>query len=117
MLLICGTKNVYRYNAMLYHTKKEGGVMSGLEKAELLFYEGKIEESLSLIRSEIEISGETDALLLLMAKNQYKLQAWGDCLNCLNKILEHDENNQAAKNYKQMVMNIISFWNKDSFNP
>ncbi len=91
--------------------------MSELERAEHFFNEGKVEESLSVIRSEIENSGETNDLLLLMAKNQYKLQLWGDCLNSLNKILALDENNIPAKNYKQMVLDIISFWNKDSFNP
>ncbi len=92
-------------------------MMGELEKAEQFFNEGKVEESLSIIRSEMDINGESFDFLLLKAKNQYKLQLWGDCLNTLNKVLAIDKNCIPAQNYKKMVMNIVSFWNKDSFNP
>lgn len=55
--------------------------------------------------------------LMLRAKVYYKWQKWGDSLNDLNRILEIDENHQMALNYKQMVMNILTYWNKDQYNP
>jgi len=55
--------------------------------------------------------------LMLQAKVFYKMQKWGDALNNINKILEFDKDNEPALNYKVMITNIISFWNKDHYNP
>jgi len=91
--------------------------MSELEKAESLLNEENAEDSLLLLNKTIEEGGEQIESLILRAKIYYKLQQWGDCLNDLNKVLETEPQHSVALNYKQMVKNIIGFWNKDSYNP
>jgi len=55
--------------------------------------------------------------MLLRAQVYYKMQQWGNALNDLNHLLMLEPENTAAQNYKTMVLNIISFWNKDNYNP
>jgi tetratricopeptide (TPR) repeat protein len=86
-------------------------------RAEAFFNDGNTLESLSLLNEMVKIDPLNSDSLLLRAKVFYRLQKWGDALNDLNLILEIDPGHKLAINYKSMVMNIISFWNKDSFNP
>jgi len=86
-------------------------------KAEKLFDEGKLIETLDELAEMLKINTSDIESLLLRAKVYYRLQKWGEALNDLNFILAVAPENVAAKNYKSMVMDIISFWNKDSFNP
>jgi tetratricopeptide (TPR) repeat protein len=86
-------------------------------KAEILFNEGRTQETLAVIDEILESDSLNIDFLLLRAKAFYRLQRWGDALNDLNLILEIDPDHKMAHNYKSMVMNIISFWNKDNFNP
>jgi len=88
-----------------------------LKKAERLFNEGRAEEALEAVNLLLKNETEELEYLLLRVKINYRLQKWGEALNDLNHILDKDPNNQAASNYKTMVLEIISFWNKDSFNP
>jgi len=88
-----------------------------IQKAERLFNEGNTDESLSVLNDLFIISERNIDGLLLRAKVFYRMQRWGDSLNDLNHILEIDKEHILAKNYKTMVMNIISYWNKDNFNP
>jgi tetratricopeptide (TPR) repeat protein len=86
-------------------------------KAEILFNEGRTQETIDVLNEILKSDrGDTD-FLLLRAKAFYRLQKWGDALNDLNLILEINPDHKMAQNYKSMVMNIISFWNKDNFNP
>jgi regulator of sirC expression with transglutaminase-like and TPR domain len=88
-----------------------------ISKAEKLFVEGKLNETLEILSAIQKTNPADEASLLLRAKVYYRLQKWGEALNDLNLILAAEPENIAAKNYKTMVLDIISFWNKDSFNP
>ena len=85
--------------------------------AETLFTDGSIQESLSILNEILKSDERNIISLLLRAKIFYRQQKWGDALNDLNLILEIDPENLMAKSYKSMVMNIVSYWNKDNFNP
>lgn len=91
--------------------------MNDVNEAEVLFNQGLIDESLVLIDSQIADENVSLDAYLLRSRIYYKLQRWGDCLNDLNRILEFEPENTIAKNYKKMVLDIIRFWNKDSYNP
>jgi hypothetical protein len=86
-------------------------------RAEILFNEGNTLESLTVLNEILKSESRNTDSLLLRAKVFYRLQKWGDALNDLNLILEIDPDQKMAINYKTMVTNIISFWNKDNFNP
>lgn len=83
------------------------------------FDKNNLDESLQLIEAIIDQQTEphiTEALLL-KAKILYKQQKWGDTLNILNNILDIDPTNEQASNYKTIVLNILTFWHKDNYNP
>ena len=86
-------------------------------KAETLFNAGNLDETLACLAEILKNESRNIDFLLLRAKVFYRLQKWGDALNDLNLILEIDPDHQQSKNYKVMIMNIISFWNKDNYNP
>jgi tetratricopeptide (TPR) repeat protein len=87
------------------------------KKAELLFNGGNAEEAIAVLNEMLLNDNLNPECLMLRAKIFYQQQKWGNALNDLNQILETDPGHQMAQSYKSMVMNIISFWNKDSFNP
>jgi tetratricopeptide (TPR) repeat protein len=86
-------------------------------QAEILFNDGDSQESLAILNEILKSDSRNVDSLLLRAKVFYRLQKWGDALNDLNLILEVEPENQMSKSYKSMVMNIISYWNKDNYNP
>jgi hypothetical protein len=86
-------------------------------QAETLFVDGETQQSLAILNDILKSDSLNINCLLLRAKVFYRLQKWGDALNDLNLILEIEPENQMAKTYKSMVMNIISYWNKDNYNP
>ena len=88
-----------------------------IEKAIACFDADNVETAAEIAERILEIDADHIDALLLMAKISYKYQKWGDSLNFLNRVLAIDPDNTAAINYKKMVMGIISYWNKDSFNP
>jgi len=88
-----------------------------LYKAQKLLNEGNSGEALEVLDSAMKIGSRTIERLLLRAKILYRLQKWGEALNDLNTILELEPENEMAKNYKTMILDIITFWNKDNFNP
>lgn len=81
------------------------------------FENNEMEKSLLMVNQLIELDKMNTDLLLLKAKIKFKQQNWRETLNLLNAILEIDANNELAKNYKKMVMDILIFWNKDNYNP
>jgi tetratricopeptide (TPR) repeat protein len=85
--------------------------------AETLFVDGEIQQSLAILNDILKSDSQNVDSLLLRAKVFYRLQKWGEALNDLNLILEIEPENQMSKSYKSMVMNIISYWNKDNCNP
>lgn len=86
-------------------------------KAETIFNNGNTLEALDILNEILNDEGRNINCLLLRANVFYKMQKWGEVLNDLNLILEIDPENQMAKSYKSMVINILSYWNKDNFNP
>lgn len=88
-----------------------------LLEANILFQKGEVDEALNLLNTILESENQNVDCLMLRATIFYKMQQWGNALNDLNLILEKEPNHQAATNYKTMIMNILTFWNKESFNP
>lgn len=85
--------------------------------AENFLDNGKYEASEHIISKLLAVDKDDVNALMIRAKISYKLQRWGDTLNDLNQILALDPQHQQAASYKQMVMNILTFWNKDNYNP
>lgn len=88
-----------------------------LVDAEKAVKRGNLEKGIEIANQLIKINAVDSEVLMVKATIYYKQQKWGDALNVLNEILAYDSDNDMAKNYKQMVMNILSYWNKDSYNP
>lgn len=88
-----------------------------LSDAEAAIKEGNLEKGINIINRILDKDSLNSEAMIIKALVFYKQQKWGDALNLLNYILDIDPENEKAKNYKQMVMNILSFWNKDSYNP
>jgi uncharacterized protein HemY len=86
-------------------------------EAEFLLNEGNTHEALIMLESILDKEPMNKTALFLRAKVYYKLQQWGNALNDLNNIIDNYEDNDAAINYKKMIVDIIKFWNKDSYNP
>jgi glycerate 2-kinase len=97
--------------------KKDKFMDEELNKAEMHFSEGRPKEALLILNPKIKKDHFNLECLTLRAKIYYHLQNWGEALNDLNLILENDPNNQMAQNYKLMINDIVTFWNKDNFNP
>lgn len=85
--------------------------------AENLFNAGNFLETLDVLNEVLKNDERNIDFLLMRSKVSYRMQKWGEALNDLNLILEIDSDHQMAKSLKVMVMNIISFWNKDNYNP
>ena len=78
---------------------------------------GKLGEVETLLSNYLSNNPLDTEAMLLRAQVYYKMQQWGNALNDLNHLLMLEPENTAAQNYKTMVLNIISFWNKDNYNP
>ncbi len=90
---------------------------SELENANIAFSKGEMDQCLVHTSNLLNRNSNDIQALLLKAKVYYKMQKWGEALNNINKILEIEGGNELALNYKEMITNIISFWNKDHYNP
>lgn len=88
-----------------------------LLNAEQLFNDGSIKEALDVLNEILKGNIHNVDALLLRVKVYYRQQSWGNALNDLNSILEIDTDNLVARNYKTMVLDILTYWNKDNFNP
>ena len=78
---------------------------------------GKLGEVETLLSNYLSNNPLDTEAMLLRAQVYYKMQQWGNALNDLNHLLMLEPENAAAQNYKTMVLNIISIWNKDNYNP
>jgi tetratricopeptide (TPR) repeat protein len=90
---------------------------SELKNANFAFSNGDLDQCLVHTNNLLDDNRFDSEALLLRAKVYYKKQNFGEALNCINRILEKEKSNEIALNYKEMIMNIISFWNKDHYNP
>lgn len=86
-----------------------------LDEAKKAFSRGETEEALRLLD---QISDKTNPeLLFLMGEIYYKLQRWGDALNCFLLYRENCPENGEAKTYIDMINNILAFYHTDLYNP
>ena len=81
------------------------------------FEEGNLEACERLVNEIITEQQNNVEALMLRARINYGKQLWGEALNDLNRIIEIDANYELARNYKQIVLNILTYWNKDNYNP
>lgn len=78
---------------------------------------GKLEDAKVLLSNYLKENPLDTETMFVRAQVYYKMQQWGNALNDLNHLLQLEPENETAQNYKTMVLNIISFWNKDNYNP
>lgn len=88
-----------------------------IEKARIEFEIGEADKSLLIVDDILSDNDMQIDALIIKAQIYYKLQKWGDALNILNRVLDIDKNNKTALSLKQMTMSIVTFWNKDNYNP
>lgn len=50
-------------------------------------------------------------------KLHYRLNEWGAALNDFNRVLQADDSHAEARQYAQMVREILEFRYKDIYNP
>lgn len=86
-----------------------------LIRAKEAYNEGRLEEVMGILQDE-EFNDNLEALFL-KGDSYYKLQRWGEALNCFSVYLEKDPDNVKVKSYIQMIQNILGFHHKDFFNP
>ena len=60
---------------------------------------------------------ENTALLLERGKLHYRMNEWGAALNDFNAILRLDPENEEARQYTEMIQEILAFRYKDIYNP
>ncbi|MFA9390642.1 MAG: hypothetical protein ACERKD_12590 [Prolixibacteraceae bacterium] len=90
---------------------------NSISRAEQEFTDGNFDACFELVNSIISKENFNVDALMLRAKLNYNWQKWGDALNDLNRIIDLDSNHQLAVNYKLMIVNILTYWNKDNYNP
>jgi lipopolysaccharide biosynthesis regulator YciM len=88
-----------------------------IEKAKKAFNDNNLELAEQLLNRLLIENPDSVEALLLRSQVYHKQQKWGPTINDLNRVLELDPDNILAKNYKEITKQIISFWNKDSYNP
>jgi hypothetical protein len=86
-----------------------------LDQARAAYNEGRLDEVLTILQDE-QFKYNLQALFL-KGETFYKLQKWGEALNCFSVYLEKDPLNVQVKSYIEMIQNILGFYHKDFFNP
>jgi hypothetical protein len=86
-----------------------------LDQANEAYNEGRLDEVLAILLDE-QFKYNLKALFL-QGETFYKLQRWGDALNCFSVYLEKEPLDVKAKGYIEMIRNILGFHHKDFFNP
>lgn len=86
-----------------------------LNRAQEAYNEGRLDEVMTILQDE-QFNDNLQALFL-KGEAFYKLQKWGEALNCFSVYLEKDPFNVKAKTYIEMIKNILGFHHKDFFNP
>lgn len=126
ILSLAGNKNEIEeamndtYNKMVDLGEKAGCKIvydQQLKTAGEYFDQGKTTEALTFVDEILEINNENKEALWLRVKILYKMQQWGEALNSTNRLLELNPGNTIAKNYREMINNIVKYWNKDLYNP
>ena len=86
-----------------------------LIQAQESYNEGKLDEVMAILQDE-QFKDNLQAIFL-KGEALYKLQKWGEALNCFSVYLEKDPLNVKVKSYFEMIQNILGFHHKDFFNP
>jgi hypothetical protein len=85
------------------------------KKAEEAYKNGNLDAVLAILDDE-QFNGNKQALFL-KGETYYKMQKWGDALNCFLVCIEKEPSNSDAKTYIEMIRNILGFRNTDFLNP
>jgi hypothetical protein len=86
-----------------------------LIQAQGAYNEGRLDEVMVILQDE-QFNDNLQALFL-KGEAFYKMQKWGEALNCFSVCLEKDPLNVKAKSYIEMIQNILGYHHKDFFNP
>jgi hypothetical protein len=86
-----------------------------LIKAEEAYKKGELDEVLAIL-DDVRLTGNARALFL-KGETLYKMQKWGDALNCFLIYSEKEPSNSNANTYIQLIRNILGFRNTDFLNP
>jgi nicotinate-nucleotide adenylyltransferase len=70
-----------------------------------------------ILTAQIEAEPENTALYVERGKLHYSLSEWGAALNDFNRVLQLDDSHAEARQYAQMVQEILEFRYKDIYNP
>ena len=71
----------------------------------------------SALTAQIAADPENTALYMERGKLHYRLNEWGAALNDFNRVLQADDSHAEARQYAQMVREILEFRYKDIYNP
>ena len=71
----------------------------------------------SALTAQIAADPENTALYMERGKLHYRLNEWGAALNDFNRVLQTDDSHAEARQYAQMVQEILEFRYKDIYNP
>ena len=71
----------------------------------------------SALTAQIAADPENTALYMERGKLHYRLNEWGAALNDFNRVLQADDSHAEARQYAQMVQEILEFRYKDIYNP
>ena len=74
------------------------------------------EETVALT-AQIAAEPENTELYTERGKLHYRLNEWGAALNDFNRVLQLDDSHAEARQYAQMVQEILEFRYKDIYNP
>jgi hypothetical protein len=86
-----------------------------LVKARNAYTMGNLEEVMAILQDEV--FNDNSKALFIKGEVYYKLQEWGDALNCFLACSEKEPSNISAKTYIEMIRNILGFRNTDFLNP
>lgn len=81
------------------------------------FEKGDLQNGIAIVDRLLEEDSFNTEALMLKAIFFYKQQKWGDALNALSKVQDIEPNHQSAIYYRQMINSILTYWNKDNYNP
>jgi hypothetical protein len=86
-----------------------------LMKAEEAYKKGNLDEVMAILDDEkFNLNARA---MFLKGEIFYKMQKWGDALNCFLFCIEKEPSNSNANTYIQMIRNILGFRNTDFLNP
>ena len=80
-------------------------------------FTGKTGKQSTALTAQIAAEPENTELYAERGKLHYRLNEWGAALNDFNRVLQLDDSHAEARQYAQMVQEILEFRYKDIYNP